>query len=937
MGKRVIATELSVVVDEFNRNMDSAAARTRTVGTEMERVAQQKQAFQLLGTSMLAAGGLMAAGLGVAVAKAADFNEAMSFVAATGDDARDSFGQLREAALEAGADTVFSATESANAIEEMAKAGLSAADILGGGLKGALDLAAAGGLGVARAAEVMSTTMQQFSLSGEDATHIADLLAAGAGKAMGDVEDFAQALNQAGLVASQFGISAEETTGTLAAFAQAGMLGSDAGTSFRTMLLRLANPTEEVKTLMAELGLEAYDAQGNFIGMAGLAGELSTSLRGMTQQQKDTTLAMIFGQDAIRGANILLREGEDGIRRWTKQVDDQGYAAETAATRLDNLKGDIEALSGALDTMFITMGDGATGPLRFFTQALTGMVDGFTSMPEWGQQTVFWLGAVASAVALGGGSFLVAVPKMAEYRAALETLGPTAQRTSRIVSASFKALGVGVAIAASVELAKIWRDQLQPSAEELANALGTAKTAQDLFNKSTVAWNPLDIRPMAEGVDDFRRALELAETEATGFAGWFQANTLFGDSEKTLATFRDGWQSLAKEMANAPQTITPTFERLRDEFDATDKELQRLIEMSPELKAALTEQATEAGLAADSQTLLRIALGRTGGASEDAAKKTEELAEAAQAAEVDLDALRDALAGVGGTAMSMSEAIDDAHGSINALTEAADAEGVTLDGTNDASIKLRDSMRDVEQAHRDSAQAIIDNGGTFEAARDEWGKGREAILLQLQAMGMSRDEAVRWADQNMGSASAVVGALSSVKTAASQITSPPPISLSVMGYAETYQYLSNIQQKLRDVSNNSQLRIATGVGGQGGTTAYANGGIEDYSFAGGGGINSGIFKGGPPIYKFAEPETGWEAFISGKPSERSRNIGLWQETGRRLGVESGGGSSVPAAVYVQNPFTGEYLLAKTAEVAGGVVAAAQYATHVQVTSGRSSL
>src|SRR5690606_28156325 len=153
---------------------------------------------------------------------------------------------------------------------------------LNGGLNGALDLAAAGGIAVSEAAAVAATTLQQFGLEGNQASHVADLLAAAAGKAMGDVGDMSQALKQSGLVADQFGVSVEATAGTLAAFASAGLLGSDAGTSFRTMLLRLANPTGEVKDLMEELGIQAYDASGQFVGLAGLAGELETALFDMT-------------------------------------------------------------------------------------------------------------------------------------------------------------------------------------------------------------------------------------------------------------------------------------------------------------------------------------------------------------------------------------------------------------------------------------------------------------------------------------------------------------------------------------------------------------------------------------------------------------------------------------------------------------------------------
>ncbi len=150
VADRVVKVTLRAMVQEYNASMLQAAQATKTVGTEAEKLAQRRQSFEQLGRAAMTAGGLMAAGVGLAVKKFADFDQAMSNVAATGEDARNSLDALRDAAIEAGARTVFSATESANAIEEMAKAGISAADILGGGLNGALDLAAAGGLGPGR-------------------------------------------------------------------------------------------------------------------------------------------------------------------------------------------------------------------------------------------------------------------------------------------------------------------------------------------------------------------------------------------------------------------------------------------------------------------------------------------------------------------------------------------------------------------------------------------------------------------------------------------------------------------------------------------------------------------------------------------------------------------------------------------------------------------
>ena len=240
-----------------------------------------------------------------AVTTLADFDKALSSVSALGGDYAANIDKIAEATKTAGIAFGFTAVESVKAVEALAKAGVAVEDILGGGLEGALTLAAAGSLDVADAAEAAAKSMVQFGLAGEDVTLIADLFANSANKALGEVSDITAALNQSGQVANQFGISIEETVGTLTAFANAGLLGSDAGTSFRTMLLRLAKPTEDSAAAMDRLGINAFDAQGQFIGIEKLAGQLQTQLKGLTEEQRNNTLATIFGTDAIRSASIL--------------------------------------------------------------------------------------------------------------------------------------------------------------------------------------------------------------------------------------------------------------------------------------------------------------------------------------------------------------------------------------------------------------------------------------------------------------------------------------------------------------------------------------------------------------------------------------------------------------------------------------------------------
>jgi TP901 family phage tail tape measure protein len=379
----------------FNAAMLSASATSsklaKNVGTSTTQANKGLSNFSknlgfLPSGFALAAGGAALAGLAVgkAVKVFADFDEAMSAVAAATGATGEELDSLGEAALSAAADTKFGATDAARGIEALGKAGIETSDIVGGGLKGALDLAAAGEIEVATAAEVAASAMTQFGLAGSDVPHIADLIAAAAGKAQGDVADMAQAMAQSGLVASQMGLSIEETTGTLAAFASAGLIGSDAGTSFRTMLLRLANPLGKARGEMERLGISAFDAQGNFVGMEALAGQLQTALGGLTQEQRSAALAIIFGQDAIRGANVLFAEGASGIAEWTNKVNDSGFASEQAARRTDNLKGDLEKLGGAVEEMGIQIGRAADGPLRKLSQVLEDQIE---SISEWNAKT----------------------------------------------------------------------------------------------------------------------------------------------------------------------------------------------------------------------------------------------------------------------------------------------------------------------------------------------------------------------------------------------------------------------------------------------------------------------------------------------------------------------------------------------------------------------
>ncbi|WP_194763970.1 phage tail tape measure protein [Microbacterium sp. UFMG61] len=707
MAERVVKVRLSAVVEDYKKGMREAAEATRTVGTQAEKLAQVRQSMQLLGTTGVAMGAALAAGVGVAIAKFAEFDQAMSYVAATGDDARQNMDALRQAALDAGAATVLSATESANAIEEMAKAGLSAKEILSGGLAGALDLAAAGGLDVADAAGIAATALKTFNLEGSDMSHVADLLAAGAGKAMGDVTDLSAALNQTALVANSTGLSIEETTAGLAAFASQGLLGSDAGTSFKTMLGALTPNSAKAADEMKRLGISAYDASGNFVGLEAFAGQLKTQMSGLTDEQRNASLEIMFGSDAVRAATVLYSEGESGIRDWIAAVDDQGYAAETAATRLDNLIGDWEALTGALDSAFISMGEGADGPLRYLVQQLTVLVDSFNTLPDWAKQLGVGLGAVAAGAGLVGGGILLAIPKIAEFRDGLITLGISAARTDRIMGGLQRAVGAAgvlgafaLATAAVDAMAEKISESFSPSAEELTNKFRTATdAAQQLqVGMASVGGDRWDnIEQGQEALSRLSMVLDDAKKAQDDF--WYRGRADLDPYVSAVRNLGDEYAELAK--TDLPQAQA-NFRELADAAGLTDEQMGTLLDEMEPFKKALTEQATAAGQTADEQTLLNLAMGE---AESPAQTATEAYMDEA-----------DAVANLHSQFMDLIDAIDQAN-------------GMNRDAVS-SNIEYQDTLRDVEEQIRNISDGVEGFGRGLDITTQA-GADNKAMLVAL--------------------------------------------------------------------------------------------------------------------------------------------------------------------------------------------------------------
>ena len=848
---------------------EAATAQSRTgMNALLANAHANEEAWGKVGKGLLAFGAAVLVGVGLSIAKFAEFDKAMSSVDAATHETTGNMELLREKAIQVGADTAFSAVEAAQGIEELAKAGVSTKDILNGGLVGAMDLAAAGALGVGDASELAATAMTQFKLSGQEVPHIADLLAAGAGKAQGSVADLGAALKQSGLVASQVGLTIEETTGGLAAFASAGLIGSDAGTSFKSMLQRLTPQSKEAQKKMDELGISAYDAGGNFVGLEKFAGNLQTSMKDLTVEQRNTAMGVIFGSDAVRAAAVIYEQGAEGVRTWIDAVNDSGYAADTAARMKNNLAGDIEKLGGSMDTVFIKGGTGASSVLRGVVQGLEGLVDKVGQVP-----TPILAAGVAAAALVGGlallaGGFVTLVPKIAATKIAMTafaTGSPTIAAGLMGIgkAAGIAAIGLFAVVGASAAFGTksvIDVDKMTSSMQELGQS---SKTADQIFGEATFAeanefsYGADRIRGMGDALKEVTQ-INFGETLNRGlgeFLNGFGAKTSNRLMETTKAI--EAMDQGLANMVNSGQgeEAAKAFVKITEAGKGAGVMADKTAGQFSTYQNALRKQATQLKVALTDEEVYQWALGNTPPKIAAVQASAEGQTAAAQAQQQANEEVAKALAEVGLKA-------DGTVGSLGKLLEAMFATGLIQLSANEASIKWQESLEGLDasiakygtslditteagkansraldgmaQAGISNMEALANNGATQEQLQGTMRGTYDSLVAAAGKFGKTAEEADAYARKVLG------------------IPDNANVDTAIQNYADSMAKLNGIKteaEKLDGKTANvwvtthqnsiySEEHVSNGPGGSGGQTRWTGGLV---GFAGG-----GIVPGTPP-------------------------------------------------------------------------------------------
>ncbi|MSS45289.1 phage tail tape measure protein [Cutibacterium sp. WCA-380-WT-3A] len=832
MGDRTVAVRLKADVQGFMTGLTRAATATEAFGAKLQGATPHVSGL----VGQMATGAVGAVGLAAAfsapVKAAADFDQAVSRVKSTGAVTGAQLEQLKTQAMSMAGTFGVSGTQAMGAVEALAKAGVSASDILGGGLQGALSLAAAGEMDVGQAAETASSAMTQFGLSGKDVGHVADVLSNGANMAQGDVKDLAMALSQGGMVASQMGMSLDQTVGALAEFANAGLMGSDAGTSLKTMLQKLAAPSTQASQVMSQLGIHVYDAQGHFVGLDGIAGQLRQSMSHLSESQRNAALATIFGSDAVRAASILYKDGANTAADWAKNVGKSGAAMQTATAMQDNLAGSLAKLKASWTNAFITLGESSQGPLKSIVDklaALAGVVQrnaGAAQGIAGVAAALIGLGAAAVGIAKVVSAIRAAKTAFSAVKSAVVTasqsfsaLASAAEqsgtRTGRALSkvggikgAAALATGGVVALGAAMQGAQQIVDSFALSASQASAALnglasGSAQkvaSSMDQINHS-FKWS-------ADGVNDLSSGLKYLNDGSTWHRisdGFNQISNGIMGTKSNAETLNERFGALDEQLAKMrPDQRAAAWHQLDAELRRNGTGTSEMIEHMPRLHAMLEEQARSLGVTSLSAkdyadwvggkvpaaiTRAEAAQGKSGKAGQQAANSMKaqvdvagQLAQAYENVTKSLSDYASAQLKLSGSQIGMYQGMADA-------TKALKENGRNLDLNTEKGRNNQKALNDLASSILAYRKNLEDQGMGADQAAAKTAAASQKFIELAQSMGMSAPAAQQLA--------ASLGLIPDVKNAV--------LDFNIKG--ATPQQIDELRSKIATLPRSQQVQI----------------------------------------------------------------------------------------------------------------------------------
>ena len=403
LQREIIETEneLKRLTTEAN-NSHTALEKLGVVGEKMQDAGDK---ISGVGQKLLpVTAGVTALGT-IAVKTGADFDAAMSKVAAVSGATGSEMDALREKAREMGSKTKFSASEAADAMNYMAMAGWKTNDMLSG-IEGIMNLAAASGEDLASTSDIVTDALTAFGLSASDSGHFADILAAASSNANTNVSMMGETFKYAAPVLGSLGYSAEDSAIAIGLMANAGIKSSQAGTALRSAITNLAKPTDTVASAMEQYGISLTDSSGKMYSLRELMEQLRQKLGGLSEAEQAQAAASLFGKEAMSGMLAIINGSPADFEKLSNAIDTcsdtvDGYNGTTekmAAVMQDNLAGQVTILKSQLEELAISFSDILMPTIRSIVSRIQELVDKLNQLDPQTKETIAKIALVTAAL-----------------------------------------------------------------------------------------------------------------------------------------------------------------------------------------------------------------------------------------------------------------------------------------------------------------------------------------------------------------------------------------------------------------------------------------------------------------------------------------------------------------------------------------------------------
>lgn len=856
VAERVVKVRLLAQVTDYEKGMLAAAQATRAVGTEAEKLEQKKQAFEQVGRGLVLTGAALTAVTALSVKAALDWESAWAGVTKTVDGNAEQMGELEDG-LRSLAQTLPATHDEIAAVAEAAgQLGVQRESIVAF-TKTMVDLSETTNLTADEASTSIAQLMNVMQTAPDDVDNLGSALVALGNDGASTERDIVQMAQRIAGAGKTVGLTEAQVLGFANALSSVGIEAEAGGSAISRIMTDIAMSVsaggKELDQFAQVAGMSSTefqkafkeapaDAIASFIEGLGrinaTGGDVFKTLSDLGQTDIRVSQALL----GMANSGDLLRKSLDlGSAAWSENT----ALAVEAAKRYETTEAKIQIAGNAVRDAAIDFGDVFLPAVGAAAEGVAQFAQFMGDLPDPVQGVLGVLTSTVGMLALAGGAALLAVPKWAAFKVAVDNLGLSMKTIGLVGGGAILALTALVTVVGAVASAQ---------AQAAARAEAYADTLAEGTNKITDATREMAVANLSarDSMLWWESMSAYDEAEKLGIAYDLVTEAALGDAAalKELQKQLEAGKAAHRDSKTEAEAYAQNTKNLTDAIVGESTSLERAVEIAEQQQKAQNDSASSAETAAEAYTQASDAVGEL----------TDNLSSL-------IDKINEAN-GVGQDAVSANAQYQQALGGLN---EQVERNGASLDQATVAGSANAAALADLAGRAQDAAAAQFEQDKATMSSKDATERyaatlsaQRQAFIDSATAAGFNRDEVVKLADQ--------VFKLPSEK------------EIQILAETDTAdEKLRLLKQRLDAIPGYKRITLESFSVGRFDVTPNEDGNLYTYKAFANGGMSSGIYPGGAEIHKFAERTLPWEAYISPKSDQRQQNYGTWMEVGSRLG------------------------------------------------------